>query len=152
MLVLGIRCGTASLHYTLLRGTQGAPELVATKRVAYPAEKEGAGLLNWASREVFELCHTHKPTSVHVKRPEGGKHSPALRRIEVEAVTLEAAHRAGVADVASVRKSQLKKQLAFEGKARYVTSTGLPTILSGPATINEEARDATATALAALPR
>jgi len=120
MTALGFRCSSTEVRWALLSGTRGQPAVLASERIRIPRNMTRPQELCWLRQELKELLATREPDAVAYKRIETSVRKVPLKRVEAEAIVQEVAAASGVSVVEPKLKSQLKRDLHFDGQARYI--------------------------------
>lgn len=144
MVALGFRCFKDAIAHVALEGARGSPGIVEHAYTSMP-DVERQAQLAWLRTEVLEILDRLKPEAVSFKAPEPSSRTRDLQRGEAEGVFQEACHSGGHEAKRRI-KSQLRADLRYEGKAKYV-ERALPAAL---ASLPANRREAALAAVAAL--
>lgn len=122
MLVIGLRFSNSDFSFCILSGSQDAPGIVDSGRVAFPKGFTEPELLNWLYQEVAGLLRHHGCDAIAIKRAEGTvKRSNALEtRIQAGAIATLAGAQTGCREIYRKMSATVAKDLGLKGKGKYL--------------------------------
>jgi hypothetical protein len=105
----------------VLSGTPGQPKRIASDNVKLPVNESRGAQLATFRKDMQALLTKHHVTKAAFKTAEGNTRSGDMERSEVEGVFQEACFsNEPSVEADSMVKSQLRKALSYEGKAKDV--------------------------------
>ena len=144
---IGFRCWKDRFSFVVLSGTCDAPVVLGNDHRIAPVGQSRAANLAWMRAEVIDVLLAHSPDTGFYKADEGMKRD--ICRGEFEGVMQEAAfsHQPQLEIVKRI-KTQIRRDIAYDGQARYIDRA------LGPAGLQDLAKpkyvDATLAALCGL--
>jgi hypothetical protein len=98
---IGLRAEPEGFNWAVCEGSLEVPVLVASDRVAAPANYSTADALNFFRTRVLQLVDQHHPTLAGLRTPEtiARANESAKKRLRVEGVLLAASAEAGIKTV-----------------------------------------------------
>jgi hypothetical protein len=119
---LGIRCRHDRVCLALAQGNRQEPETLEIRDIPFPKQYARAEQLSWLRQEFADYLGQSKPNVIVFKRIEANARNipDANRRGEVEGVLQAVAWEGGIRQISSKTKATLRRDIAYEGSARYV--------------------------------
>ncbi len=119
-MVAGFRCGTDEFAYVILEGTRTEPLIIDSGIRKGPREFSHAEFLKWARERIQEIIDGHNISCLGYKRTETLVRAKE-ERSHLEGVLIECARSIGIQDIISKLNAQIRRDMAFPEKARYIT-------------------------------
>lgn len=122
MIVIGFRCSTDVIVYSVLTGTKIKPQVKRTNELKIPKCYKRIEELKWIYQEISEIIKKEMPDLICLKDTEAmaRKGNNYTKRLENETAIIIAASFANVKNFYKKVKATIAKDLGLKGRSKYL--------------------------------